>query len=163
MNIDAHKAVTLAYTLTDKDGNVLDKADANEPFIYLHGTGGIIPGLENALQGKVKGDSLQVSLEPADAYGDYSENLLQDVPMEMFAGMDKKDLFEGAQFHAETNQGMQVVTVKKINEDSITIDGNHPMAGKALNFDVTVLDVRDATPEEIEHGHIHAHGAHCGH
>lgn len=163
MNIAPEKAVTLTYTLTDKDGNVLDKADASQPFIYLHGNGGIIPGLENALEGKAPGDSIQVTLEPSEAYGDYSDQLLQDVPMEMFAGMDKKELVEGAQFHAETNQGTQVVSVKKVNENSITIDGNHPMAGKTLNFDVKVLDVRDATPEEIAHGHIHAHGDSCEH
>ncbi len=163
MNIEAQKAVTLAYTLTDTDGNILDTADANEPFVYLHGSGGIIPGLEKALQNKSKGDTLQVNLEAAEAYGDYSEKLLQDVPREMFAGMDEKDLFAGAQFHAETNQGMQVVTVNKINDDTITIDGNHPMAGKALRFDVTVLDIRDATPEELAHGHIHAHGGSCEH
>lgn len=163
MNIEIKKAVTLAYTLTDKDGNVLDQADAAQPFIYLHGTGGIIPGLEKALDGKTKDDQFEVSLEPSEAYGDRSEQLIQAVPKEMFGGMSDEDMFVGAQFHAETNQGMQVVTVNAINDDSITIDGNHPMAGKALNFDVTVLDVRDATDDELAHGHIHAHGESCGH
>ena len=162
MNIEIKKAVTLAYTLTDKDGNVLDKADTNEPFVYLHGTGGIIPGLEKALDGKAKDDQFEVSLEPSEAYGDRSDQLVQDVPKDMFGEMSDDDMFVGAQFHAETSQGMQVVTVNAINDDSITIDGNHPMAGKALNFDVTVLDVRDATDEELSHGHIHAHGESCG-
>jgi len=162
MNIEIKKAVTLAYTLTDKDGDVLDKADTKEPFIYLHGTGGIIPGLEKALDGKAKDDQFEVSLEPSEAYGDHSDQLVQEVPKDMFGEMSDEDMFVGAQFHAETNQGMQVVTVNAINDDTITIDGNHPMAGKALNFDVTVLDVRDATDEELSHGHIHAHGESCG-
>ena len=162
MNIEIKKAVTLAYTLTDKEGNVLDKADTNEPFVYLHGTGGIIPGLEKALDGKIKDDQFEVSLEPSEAYGDHSDQLIQEVPKDMFGEMSDDDMFVGAQFHAETSQGMQVVTVNAINDDTITIDGNHPMAGKALNFDVTVIDVRDATDEELSHGHIHAHGESCG-
>ena len=161
VKIEIKKAVTLAYTLTDKEGNVLDKADTNEPFIYLHGTGGIIPGLEKALDGKTKDDQFEINLEPSEAYGDYSDQLVQDVPKDMFGEMSDEDMFVGAQFHAETSQGMQVVTVNAINEDTITIDGNHPMAGKALNFDVTVLDVRDATEEELAHGHIHADGGSC--
>ncbi len=158
MNVEIKKAVTLAYTLTDTDGNILDKADANEPFMYLHGTGGVIPGLEKALDGKAVDDQLTVNLKAAEAYGDYSDKLTSDVPKTMFEGLDEKDMFVGAQFHAETDQGMQVVTVKAINEDTITIDGNHPMAGKDLNFDVTVLAVRDATEDELAHGHIHAGG-----
>lgn len=155
MKIETQKAVTLAYTLTDKDGNILDKADTNEPFIYLHGSGGIIPGLEKALNGKAIDDQFKINLEPSEAYGDHSTELVQDVPKDMFGEVSDDQMFEGAQFHAETSQGMQVVTVNKVNEDSITIDGNHPMAGKALSFDVTVLAVRDATEEELAHGHIH--------
>jgi len=160
MKVETQKAVTLAYTLTDTDGNILDKADANEPFIYLHGTGGVIPGLEKALDGKSIDEQLTVSLKASEAYGDYSDKLTSDVPKDMFAELDDKDMFVGAQFHAETDQGMQVVTVKAINDETITIDGNHPMAGKDLNFDVTVLAVRDATEDELSHGHIHAEGAH---
>ncbi len=159
MKVEAQKAITLAYTLTDDKGNILDKADANEPFIYLHGAGGVIPGLEKALDGKAVDERLTVNLEPSEAYGDYSDQLVQEVSKEMFGELDEKDMFVGAQFHAETNQGMQVVTVNAINDETITIDGNHPMAGKNLNFDVTVLEVRDATEDELAHGHIHAHSA----
>lgn len=156
MNVETQKAVTLTYTLTDDQGNILDKADTNEPFIYLHGTGGVIPGLEKALDGKSVDEQMIVNLKAAEAYGDRSDNLIQEVPKEMFGELDDKDMFVGAQFHAETDQGMQVVTVNAINEETITIDGNHPMAGKDLNFDVTVVAVRDATEEELAHGHIHA-------
>ena len=159
MNIETKKAVTLAYTLTDDDGKVLDTADANEPFIYLHGSGGVIPGLEKALDGKTVNDELTIKLQPSEAYGDYSDALIQEVPKEMFSEMDDKTLFVGAQFHAETNQGMQVVTVNSINDETITIDGNHPMAGKNLNFEVKILAIRDATEDELAHGHIHAHSA----
>lgn len=162
MQIENNKAVSLAYTLSDDSGNILDSADANDPFIYLHGYGNIIPGLEKAVEGKSKDDQLTVNLQAAEAYGEHSEMLIQEVPKELFGEMPKEEMFVGAQFHAETNQGMQVVTVAKINDDTITIDGNHPMAGRALNFDVTVLEVRDATADEIAHGHIHAHGETCG-
>lgn len=163
MKIDTHKAVSISYNLKDNEGNLLDSADAAAPFTFIYGTGGVIPGLEKALKGKEKGDTLEVHLAAADAYGEYTDKLLQEVSKEMFEGMEEKDLFEGAQFHAETSQGMQVVTIKDINDDHIIIDGNHPMAGKELNFDVTVEEVRDTTEKELEHGHIHAEGGSCGH
>jgi len=162
MKIEIHKAVSISYTLKDNEGKVLDSADKASPFTFIYGTGGVIPGLEKELDGKVKGDSFKLHLNAADAYGEYSDKLLQNVSIEMFEGLDAEDLFEGAQFHAETNQGMQVVTIKEINGDKVLIDGNHPMAGKELNFDVVVEDIRDTTEEELEHGHIHAEGESCG-
>lgn len=162
MNIESNKAVTLSYTLKNDEGTILDKADANEPFIYLHGNHGIIPGLEKALEGKAKGDNFTVSIEPAEAYGEYNEEMKQEVPKEMFGDMDDSQLFPGAQFHAETNQGMQVISIAAVGEETVTIDGNHPMAGLNLNFEGTVDDIRDATEEEIAHGHVHAAGG-CGH
>ncbi|MCK5725653.1 MAG: peptidylprolyl isomerase [Thiotrichaceae bacterium] len=161
MKIDTHKAITLSYTLKDNDGTLLDSADKSEPFIFIYGTGNVIPGLENALKGKEKGDTFKVHLAAADAYGEYTKELLQKVSKEMFKGMEEKDLFEGAQFHAETNQGMQVIKIKTVASDHVIIDGNHPMAGKELNFDVTIDDVRDSTKEELAHGHIHADGSTC--
>lgn len=162
MKIESDKAVSLTYTLTDKEGTILDKADTNDPFLYLHGHNGIIPGLEKALDGKTTGDAFNVSIEPADAYGEYNEKLTQEVPREMFGEMDESELRPGAQFNAETNQGMQIITISKVDGDTVTIDGNHPMAGMTLTFDVEVGEIRDATADEIAHGHIHAAGG-CGH
>jgi FKBP-type peptidyl-prolyl cis-trans isomerase SlyD len=161
MSIAQNKAVTLAYTLKDDKGNILDQADAQQPFIYLHGTGGIIPGLEKALENKTTDDQFSVTIEPKDGYGEVNDNLTQEVPREMFGGIDDSQLVVGAVFHAQTNAGVETVTIKKLEGDTVTIDSNHPLAGTTLNFDVTVLDVRDATEEELAHGHIHAGGG-CG-
>lgn len=162
MNISKNTVPSLAYTLKNTDGELLDKADKDNAFIYLHGHSGIIVGLEKALEGKIVGDSLTLEIPPEEAYGERKESSIQDVPLDMFGNVDKSELYEGAQFQAETNQGMQVVTVQQIGEESITIDGNHPMAGLTLQFDIEVLDIRSATEEEIAHGHIHAHGGSCG-
>ena len=163
MNISKNTVVSLAYTLKDDEGNILDKADANEPFIYLHGHGGIIPGLENAVEGKSVDDAFTIAVSPEEAYGERNEGLLQEVSKEMFGDIDPSELKEGHQFHAETDQGMQIITLHKVGEDTVTIDGNHPMAGLKLHFELSVLDIREATEEEISHGHIHADGGSCGH
>lgn len=158
MQIANDVVVSIEYTLTDDQGNVIDSSVGGEPLAYLHGAGNIIPGLEVALEGKQVGDSLKVSVAPADGYGEKDEGLLQVVPRSMFRGVDQIE--PGMQFHAQTDYGMQVITVAKVEGDNVTVDGNHPLAGQNLNFDVKVLEVRAATAEELEHGHVHGAGGH---
>jgi FKBP-type peptidyl-prolyl cis-trans isomerase SlyD len=162
MQIAANAVVTMTYTLTDDQGNVLDQADASHPFVYLHGASNIIPGLEDALTGKQANHSMIVKLSPADAYGERDDSLTQQIPREMFGDVPAEQLVVGSQFQAQTNGGIEVITITGVDSDTITIDANHPMAGIALTFDLTVTDVRAATAEEIAHGHVHAHGG-CGH
>ncbi len=159
MQIGNNKVAVITYTLTDNSGTVIDQATAQEPFAFIHGIGNIIPGLERALEGKTAGDSLTVAIEPADGYGERDDTLTQVLAKTMFEGVD--EITPGMQFHAQTPNGMSIVTVTAVEEDQVTIDGNHPLAGVALNFNVNVLEVRDATEDEIEHGHIHGEG--CDH
>jgi FKBP-type peptidyl-prolyl cis-trans isomerase SlyD len=160
MNIVKNSIATLHYILKDNDGEILDTADENNPFLYMHGVGGMIPGLEKALENATTGDNIVVSVPPAEAYGERNPNLTQDVPREMFAGVADEDMVVGAQFQAQTDQGVEIITVAAIDGDTIKIDGNHPMAGETLNFDVNVIDVREASAEEISHGHPHGPGGH---
>jgi len=157
LSIDNNCVVTIHYTLTGDDGDVIDSSRGGEPLVYLHGARNIIPGLENELQGKNAGDSLKVSVAPADGYGEYSADALHKIPRSAFEGVE--DIQPGMQFQTEGPHGVQVVAVKIVDGDEITIDANHPLAGKTLHFDVTIEDVREATPEEIDHGHVH-HGHH---
>ena len=162
MNITTNKIASLAYTLKNDDGEILDKADENNPFLYMHGTGGIIKGLENALNEKSVNDSFSLIVAPDEAYGERDDKLIESVPRTMFEGIPDEEMVAGAQFHAQTAQGTQVITIASIDGDMINIDANHPLAGETLHFDVAVLDIRDATEEEIAHGHPHAPGG-CGH
>jgi FKBP-type peptidyl-prolyl cis-trans isomerase SlyD len=157
MQITDNTAVSFHYTLTNNSGEELDSSIGSEPLLYLHGAGNIIPGLEAALLGKKAGDKLNVSIEPEHAYGLLDENMVQVVSKKMFEGMDVEI---GMQFHADVSYGSGVITITAIDGDDVTIDGNHPLAGEHLNFDVEVVDVRPATADEIEHGHIHGTGCH---
>ena len=158
MQIEDQKVVTLHYTLTDNDGKVIDKSDDGS-FAYLHGARNIIPGLENALSGRAAGDELTVTVPPEEAYGLRNESMMQQVPKTMFEDGSQIDI--GSQFHAQGPNGeMLVVTVMEVQDEHVVIDGNHPLAGVDLNFDVKVVDVRDASAEEIEHGHVHGPGGH---
>jgi FKBP-type peptidyl-prolyl cis-trans isomerase SlyD len=158
MQITNNTAVSIHYTLMNDLGEELDSTAEGEPLDYLHGQGSIISGLEDALTGKVIGDKLDIRIEPADAYGEFSDDMIQVVSRDMFDGIDKVEV--GMQFHAAVNSGSGIVTVVKIDGDDITIDGNHPLAGQALNFSVEVVGVRPATQDEIQHGHIHGAGCH---
>lgn len=156
MTISANKVVTLDYTLTDDNGEILDQSQDGQ-FAYLHGASNIIPGLEDALTGKSEGDSLSVKVSPEQGYGVRDENLSQVVGIEMFESPD--DVQVGLQFQAQSADGNRIViTVTKVDGDQVTIDGNHPLAGVNLNFDVKVVNVREATEQEIAHQHVHAHG-----
>lgn len=158
MQIAKNKVVTIDYTLTDDDGAVIDSSDGREPLAYIHGMSNIIPGLESALEGKQTGEQLNVRVPPEEGYGERMDTLRQEVPKDRFQGAE--DLQVGMQFHASTDSGPLVVTVVDIEGDTVTVDGNHPLAGVTLNFDVTVREVRDATAEEMEHGHVHGPGGH---
>lgn len=158
MQIANDVVVSIEYTLTDDQGNVIDSSAGGEPLAYLHGAGNIIPGLEAALEGKVVGDAFKVSIAPADGYGEKNEDMLQQVPREMFQGVDTIEA--GMQFHAQTDHGMQAITVTAVDGDLVTVDGNHPLAGQNLHFDVKVIEVRAPSTEELEHGHVHGAGGH---
>jgi FKBP-type peptidyl-prolyl cis-trans isomerase SlyD len=158
MQVADNMAVSIHYTLTNDDGEVLDSSIGDEALVYLQGGGNIISGLEKALVGKVAGDKFNVRIVPEDAYGELMEDMIQVISRDMFEGID--DIEVGMQFHADVSSGSGVVTVVSIEDDNITIDGNHPLAGLALTFDVEVIDVREATKEEAAHGHIHGAGCH---
>jgi len=159
MQIADKKVVSIHYTLTNDEGEVIDSSRDAEPLVYLHGAQNIIPGLETALLGKKAGDELAVSIDPADGYGEYNKEMTQVVPRSMFEGVDEME--PGMEFQAETAHGVQVIRIAEVNGDEITIDGNHPLAGERLHFDVNVSEVREASEDELTHGHVH--GAGCSH
>lgn len=160
MNICTDKAVTINYILKDNDGELIDECN-DSSFIYLHGHGNILPGLESELESKTSGDKFSLVLDPENAYGEYNPKITQTIKRDAF---EEAEIQVGMQFHAEDdNGGTVLITVSEINGDDITIDGNPPLAGVTLNYEVEVMDVRDATEEELSHGHIHAHGESCGH
>jgi len=161
VQIAKNKVVAVDYTLTNSAGEVLDSSGGQEPLAYLHGVGGLIPGLERALEGKSAGEKLNVVVKPEDAYGARHEELVQDVPRKSFGGTK---IEPGMQFRAEgPNSASRVVTVISVQPDSVKIDANHPLAGQTLNFDVTIVSVRDETAEEVSHGHAHGAGGHHHH
>jgi len=157
MQIANETAVSIHYTLTNDAGKQLDNSRGQDPLVYLHGSGQIIPGLENALLGKNVGEKFVVTIPPADAYGEKNDAMLQVVPMTMFEGIDKVE--EGMQFHADASHGVDMVTVSKIEGNEVTIDANHPLSGETLTFDIEVLEIRPATKDELSQKHIH--GASC--
>ncbi len=161
MKIAENSVASFHYTLTDSTGKVLDSSEGQEPLSYLHGAGNIIPGLEQALEGKAVGDKLNVAVNAAQAYGLRDDSLVQELPTTMFSGIEQIEV--GMEFHAETEHGLQVVTVTHVEGDQVTIDGNHPLAGVDLNFDVEITEVRAATEEELNHGHAHGAGGHHHH
>ncbi len=154
MTIQNHNVVSIHYTLTDDSGNQLDSSSERGPLTYLHGTGNIITGLEKALLGKSAGDSLKVSVQPEDGYGTIDPDKIQELPHSVFQGIEKVE--PGMQFQGQDNKGnVQNIIVMEVDGDKVTVDANHPLAGKVLHFDVKVESVREATQEEIEHGHVH--------
>ncbi|MGI2187673.1 peptidylprolyl isomerase [Shewanella oncorhynchi] len=159
MKITQHSAVTIHYRLSDQEGRLLEDSFDSEPMLYLHGTENLIPGLEAALDGKSKGEKLDVTISAEEAYGPYHDSLRQAVPLEAFG--DIEDIVPGMRFIAETEMGQRPVQVMEVKDDVVIVDGNHPLAGQSLNFSVEIVDVREASAEEIAHGHIHAQGG-CG-
>ncbi len=153
MIITENTAVSIHYTLTNASGDTLDSSKNAEPLVYLQGAGNIISGLEEALAGKSSGDKFEVTIEPENAYGSKHPELVQVVSKSMFNDMPVE---EGMQFHAEVSNGPGIITVVAIDGEEITIDGNHPLAGETLTFQVEVMEVRLATEDELSHGHIHS-------
>jgi len=152
--IGNNQVVSMHYTLTDSAGNVLDSSDEGAPLSYLHGAGNIIPGLEQALAGKAEGEQVQAVIAPEEAYGEPQPDLVQVLPKEAFQGVDQVE--PGMRFQAESADGStRQLTVTGVEGDEVTVDANHPLAGVELHFEVQVVDVRDATEEELEHGHVH--------
>jgi FKBP-type peptidyl-prolyl cis-trans isomerase SlyD len=161
MQIARDSVVLIHYTLTNDAGKTLDSSAGGEPLAYLHGNGNLIAGLERELEGKQAGDKLSVKIAPADAYGEYDKALVQQVPRRSLKGVG--NLHVGMQLHARSDHGTRAVTVKQITGDMVTLDGNHPLAGQHLNFEVEIAEVRAATEEEMAHGHVHGPGGHHHH
>lgn len=159
-SIGAKSVVGISYVLKGEVGEVLDKSPENDPFVFLMGVESVVPGLEQALIGKQVGDSFSITLEPGDAYGKPNEELIGQVERSQFPS--DLDLVRGMRFQGEVAGGIRMFTIHNIEEDTVTIDANHEMAGKTLHFEVKVESLREATPEEISHGHVH-HGGDCGH
>ncbi len=157
MNLENDKVGLFEYTLTDETGETLDASNGN-PLAYLHGHNNLIPGLEKEMAGKTVGDKFTATVAAAEAYGERVEQLVQTVPAAMFQGVESIEV--GMRFEAQSEQGMHSVEVTEIDGDQVTVDGNHPLAGLALTFDIEVINVREATAEEIEHGHAHGEGGH---
>jgi FKBP-type peptidyl-prolyl cis-trans isomerase SlyD len=159
MAIGANKVVTLNYQLSDDQGNIIQTTNDNGPFVYLSGNNQILPKLEEAIEGMIIGGKKSIELNSLDAYGDYDENAVQQVKKQEFP--EGTDLEEGMEFMAQTPDGKPVpFVIKKVIDEYVTIDFNHPLAGKNLNFNVELIDVRDATREELAHGHVHGDGGH---
>ncbi len=158
MQISKDKVVAIHYTLKNNSGEVIDSSEGKDPLYYLHGFGNLIPGMEDGLEGKSKGDKLELKISPEKGYGTRNEQAVQQVPVSAFGGADVK---VGMQFQASGEQGYPIVViVTSVEGDTVTVDANHPLAGEELNFKVEVIEVRDASSEEIAHGHVHGPGGH---
>jgi FKBP-type peptidyl-prolyl cis-trans isomerase SlyD len=158
MQITKDAVALIHYTLSDDEGTTIDSSVGGEPLAYIHGNGNLIPGLERELEGKGEGDQLDVKIAPAEGYGEFDKSLIQRVPRRALKGVG--DLHVGMQLHAQSERGTRAVTVTQLAGDMVTLDGNHPLAGKNLNFKVEIVGVREATEEELSHGHVHGPGGH---
>ena len=158
MEIAADRVVLIHYTLKNDAGNVIDSSAGGEPLAYIQGHGNLVAGLEKALDGKQDGSNVAVSVTPEEGYGKHDPNLIQRVPKRTLQGSG--DVKKGMQFQARTDDGMRLFTVTAVIGDMVTLDGNHPLSDKTLHFDVQVVGVREATAEELEHGHVHGAGGH---
>ena len=159
MHVARNMVVAIDYRLKDAYGEELDASDEGEPMEYLHGVGGIIPGLEKAMEGRAVGESFQVIVPPEEAYGMHNPKMVQKVSRSDFG--DQAEIELGMRFRVQTNLGPRIVTIVDIEGEDVTLDGNHELAGETLHFDVTVRQVRQPTAEELEHGHVHGPG--CNH
>ena len=159
MKVEKDKVVLMHYTLKNDAGDVIDSSDGGDPLPFLQGHGNIIPGLESALEGSKMGDKLDVSIKPEDGYGERMKNAIQEIPSSALQGIDEVKV--GMQLQSQDQDGNAfLVTVTKVEDDKITVDGNHPLAGQILHFSVSIESIRKAETEELSHGHVHADGNH---
>jgi FKBP-type peptidyl-prolyl cis-trans isomerase SlyD len=158
MQIGERTVATFHYTLTNASGQVIDSSADRAPLAYLHGAGNIVPGLEKEMAGRQPGDVFKVVVSPEEGYGMPNPMMIQVVPREAFQGVETLEV--GMEFQAQTPQGPMSVAIAKIDGDEVTVDGNHPLAGQTLHFDIEVTEVRDASLEELTHGHVHGPGGH---
>lgn len=156
MKVEKDRAVFFHYTLTNQHGDTIEQSRGEEPLGYIHGARSIIPGLEQEMDGRDVGDQFEVTIEPEQAYGAHDQDLIQKVPSSLFEGVDQVE--EGMQFRAQSEEGERLVTVTDVEGDEVTIDANHPLAGETLNFEVEITEVREATEQELVHGHVHVEG-----
>ncbi len=158
MNISKDCVVSIHYTLKNNENKILDSSTGSDPLVYMHGSGGIIPGLEKALEGRGPGEQLKVQIAPEDAYGTRDEKMVQSILKSEFKEADQ--MTAGMQFQVDTPKGPLMLTVVEVKDTEVVVDGNHPLAGITLHFDVEVTEVRKPTEEELSHGHVHGHGGH---
>jgi len=159
MKVGKDKVVLMHYTLKNDAGDVIDSSDGADPLPFLQGHGNIIPGLESALEGSKVGDKLEVSIKPEEGYGVRMKDAIQEIPSSALKGVDEVKV--GMQLQSQDKDGNAfLVNVTKIEDDKITVDGNHPLAGQTLHFSVSIESVRKAEAEELSHGHVHADGQH---
>ena len=158
MTIQKNSVVSIDYTLKNEEGTIIDSSVGHSPLTYMHGTGALIPGMENALEGKSEGDDFRVIITPADGYGDYNENLLHKVDRKELAHLPNLEV--GMELEVQADEEPMIMTIAEMSDDTIVLDGNHPLAGQTLNFDIQVREVREATADEISHGHAHGPGGH---
>ena len=152
MNITKNKVAAIHYTLRDDQGTILDSSQGREPLYYLHGAQNLIPGMEEGLEGHTTGDHFQIDVSPEKGYGKHDPSLIEEVPLRAFGG---QQIEIGMQF--QTNEG-QVITVTNVGPETVTVDANHALADQNLHFDVEIVDVRDASADELAHGHVHGPG-----
>ena len=159
MKVGKDKVVLMHYTLKNDAGDIIDSSDGADPLPFLQGHGNIIPGLESALEGSKVGDKLEVSIKPEEGYGVRMKDAIQEIPSSALKGVDEVKV--GMQLQSQDKDGNAfLVTVTKIDDDKITVDGNHPLAGQTLHFSVSIESIRKAEAEELSHGHVHADGDH---
>jgi FKBP-type peptidyl-prolyl cis-trans isomerase SlyD len=156
MHITKDSVVSIDFTLTDNEGTEIDSTTGQDPLVYLHGHGSLLPAIEEALEGKAVGDNISLTLDPAAAYGVRDEAQVSMMPLSALP--EDEEIVVGMQFHAEDEGSQRLVTITKIEGDQVTIDGNHPLAGQTLSFEIAVADLRPATTEELTHGHVHGPG-----
>ena len=158
MIVEKDKAVSFHYTLKNAEGKQMETSREKDPMSYLHGANNIIAGLEKAMEGHAVNDEFSVTVEPEDAYGVRNEKNVQRIPLKRLKGIGKVSV--GQVLNLQTNNGQVQVTVLKVGRFNVDVDGNHPLAGNQLTFDVEIMDIRDASEEELEHRHVHGPGGH---
>lgn len=163
MKVEQNKVVTISYRLADGDNNLLDSSEENGNLPYIHGTEFLAPGIEKSLEGKTIGDSVDTVVKAVDAFGEFSDELLFSVKRSEI-NIDDETLKPGLEFEAEIHGELRYCRIDEVKDDSVTINANHPLAGMDIHFEAEVLEIRDATAEELDHGHVHdEHGHHHEH